>query len=776
MANKLKQDWNNLWQRNNLGSTLGSLGAGFLGAFSVGKQNAQVKDTTEDEVLMDTIENTQFGSGSYDNLLSSFGATNMARTDYTADELRGLTGGQMLGNTLLGMAQGAASGKGLLDRIINVGAAGVAGITGAFVGKRKAKDKAEELNTKAEEANNRYLASFNNAVANTHNTMFNNSLLNMAAKGGKIYIKPNNLGGNLFDDGGLMHQHGGIFSNGVTFIDNGGTHEQNPFEGVQIGVDAQGIPNMVEEGEVIWQNYVFSNRLKPTKEFKDKYKVKGDTFADVAKKMQEESEERPNDPISKRGLEDSMMKLMLEQEKIRSNSERRMPNNMFDKGGKKNNKSKSDTLDTSNMINSILEHDYYVNQLGYRSVPEGKRIEKEIKFQKMVDSITGAGNSPTEIENIFSVFRKDRKYKTGRNKNNKFAWGGYPFEDESPYNYGGMSPEVVEEMLAEAAFEDSRQSGMADDVVEDIKKEAEFIAARQTGMSPEIVESTVKSTPVEPYSYETPTTVPTKPINTKSSKTKTPSTKPQTTKSFSTEYEDPETGYSEGVGNSSWLRYAPVVGSAVGVFSDLLGLTNKPDYKNTKLIQDATRRITPVSYTPIGTYLSYNPLDKNFYSSRLSEQAGATRKAIINQAINPGAAMSGLMATDYNAQTQLGGLYRQAEEYNQAQREKVAGFNRQTDAMNAEMAMRAAIANQNADELRLRAAMAQAQMREQADATASAARSANLTNLFDNLGAVGKESFIMDMIENNPDLLYSYTGKYKNSSACGGKINRKRRK
>ena len=67
MANKLKLDWNNLWQRNNLGSTLGSLGAGFLGAFSVGKQNAQVKDTTEDEVLMDTIENTQLSSTPFRN-------------------------------------------------------------------------------------------------------------------------------------------------------------------------------------------------------------------------------------------------------------------------------------------------------------------------------------------------------------------------------------------------------------------------------------------------------------------------------------------------------------------------------------------------------------------------------------------------------------------------------------------------------------------------------------------------------------------------------------
>lgn len=697
MANKLRQDWDNLWQKDNLSSTLGSFGTGAMGALNVGIQNAKIKDTTEEEALINAAENTQFGSGSYDNLLSSFGVTNMSRTNYTADDLRGLTEEQLAGNTLLGMAQGAASGVGIWDRIIKAGVAGVSGLTGALVGGRKAREKADELNARAEEANNRYLSSFSNAAANTHNTMFNSSLLNMASKGGKIYIKPENrgkftdycggkvtadciargkrsssstirkratfaanarkwhhaLGGNLFDEGGLIHQHGGIFSNGVTFIGNGGTHEQNPFEGVQIGVDAQGTPNMVEEGEVIWNDYVFSNRLKPTKEFKDKYKVKGETFADVAKEIQKESEERPNDPISNNGLEDSMMKLMIEQEGIRNKKPK--INNRFDIGG-----------DIPFMHN-------------------GKSISRE-EFLRLVNL------------------------------------------GDAQVNYGFFTnPQAVN--LREAVGKTNMPI---------LPK----VSSKNTLESTALKEQQRAITPITSSSIETPTYP-----NTKSNSK-----------------------------NSNLLRYAPVIGSAAGVFSDLLGITNKPDYSNINLIQDATNRFTPINYTPIGTYLSYNPMDKNFYSARLGEQAGATRRAITNQAINPGAAMAGLLAADYNAQTQLGGLFRQAEEYNQAQREKVAGFNRQTDAMNAEMAMKAAMANQKADELRLKSAITQAQMREQADATASAARSANLTNLFDNLGAVGKESFIMDMIEKNPDLLYNWMGEYKNNSACGGKINRKRRK
>lgn len=588
--------WKDAWKKKNLSSSIGSVFTGATGIADSFMSNNEIKDTSEEEAAIAATGSTQFGSGSYDNLLSSFSTMDMAATNYTADDVRGLSAGQMVGNTLKGVGSGAVAGAqigGPWGAVIGGAAGLLGGLGGIFSGNKKARDKANELNLEAKRANEQYLASFENAASNTHNTMFNNSLLNMAARGGKLYIQPKRV----FNNGGLMHQHGGIFSNGITFIDNGGTHEQNPFEGVQIGVDAQGIPNMVEEGEVIWQDYVFSNRLQPSEEFKKKYKVKGKTFADVSKELQKESEERPNDPISKNGLEDSMTKLMIEQENIRS---------------------KKDVATSGNMY-------------GF-----GSWLKK--------------------------------------------VFGGKSFEDPL---YGGNS------------------GGSGDDG------------------------------------------------------------------------EDGEKGASD-----NFLRYAPVLGSALGVTSDLFGITNKPDYSNVNLIQDATDRFTPIDYTPIGTYLSYNPFDKNFYSSRLAEQAGATRRAITNQAINPGAAMAGLLAADYNAQTQLGGLFRQAEEYNQAQRERVAGFNRQTDAMNSEMAMKAAMANQKGDELRLKSAMAQAQMRDEIDSRANAARSANLTNLFDNLGSVGKEKFMMDIIEKHPSLLYTFMGEYKggNKEACGGKINRRRRK
>lgn len=124
--------------------------------------------------------------------------------------------------------------------------------------------------------------------------------------------------------GGDLNTNGGDFSNGLIMIGNGGTHEENPMEGVQMGVDDQGTPNLVEEGEVIFNDYVFSDRMNVPNSIRSSLglsKGKNLTFAKAAKKLQKESEERPNDPISKRGLMSAMSKLQQAQEAIRQQNQ-----------------------------------------------------------------------------------------------------------------------------------------------------------------------------------------------------------------------------------------------------------------------------------------------------------------------------------------------------------------------------------------------------------------------------------------------------------------------
>lgn len=229
----------------------------------------------------------------------------------------------------------------------------------------------------------------------------------------------------------------------------------------------------------------------------------------------------------------------------------------------------------------------------------------------------------------------------------------------------------------------------------------------------------------------------------------------------------------------TWLRYAPVVGAAIGLGQNLF---SKPDYTSADAILEAANQAgnyTPVGYTPIGNYLQYRPFDRNFYLSKLNAQAGATRRAIMNTT-SP-SRNAALLAADYNAQGRLGDLARQAEEYNLAQRQAVETFNRGTNMANAEMGLKAAMANQEAA-LKARSSrlsgVAQAMaVRDAVDARRGASMSANLTNFFNSLGDIGREEVMKAWINENPALYYaistggagtSYKGKKKEDKKAKG--------
>lgn len=229
----------------------------------------------------------------------------------------------------------------------------------------------------------------------------------------------------------------------------------------------------------------------------------------------------------------------------------------------------------------------------------------------------------------------------------------------------------------------------------------------------------------------------------------------------------------------TWLRYAPVVGAAIGLGQNLF---SRPDYTSADTILEAANQAgnyTPVGYTPIGNYLQYRPFDRNFYLNKLNAQAGATRRAIMNTT-SP-SRNAALLAADYNAQGRLGDLARQAEEYNLAQRQAVETFNRGTNMANAEMGLKAAMANQEAA-LKARSSrlsgVAQAMaVRDAVDARRGASMSANLTNFFNSLGDIGREEVMKAWINENPALYYaistggagtSYKGKKKEDKKAKG--------
>lgn len=415
--------------------------------------------------------------------------------------------------------------------------------------------------------------------------------------------------------GGELMSNGTEWDNGLTYIGNGGTHEENPMEGVPMGTDYEGNPNLVEQGEVVFNDYVFSNRLFADGGLLESVNLPktydGYSFAAIAERLGSESKERPNDPISRRGLLSSMSRLQQAQEIVRQNMAGQEENKKYAHGGRKVNK--FDGLDSDTM---------FLDGMDYGDGQDYGTLLEPISSEDLLDEIMASSDAGEENSN-------------------------------------------------------------------------------------------------------------------KSSKL-------------------------------TWLRYAPVVGSAIGLAQNLF---SKPDYSSADEILDAANsagNYMPIGYTPIGNYLQYKPLDRNYYINKLDAQAGATRRAIMNTT-SP-SRNAALLAADYNAQGRLGDLARQAEEYNLAQRQAIETFNRGTNMANAEMGLKAAMANQEAQQkarsARLSGVAQAMTMRDAVDARRGASMSANMTNFFNSLGDIGREEYSRNMIMSNPALYYSIDSKgnvsYKN--------------
>lgn len=440
--------------------------------------------------------------------------------------------------------------------------------------------------------------------------------------------------------GGDLNTNGGDFSNGLIMIGNGGTHEENPMEGVQMGMDAQGIPNLVEEGEVIFNDYVFSDRMNVPNSMRSSLglsKGKSLTFAKAAKKLSKEAEERPNDPISRRGLFDSMSKLQQVQESLRQQDQEGNSGVQYAHGGR-------------------------MGILFDGPGPDADFLNLSRKAHLFGDSVPD--QTSTTAPSIYD-------------------------------NNGILTPEGL-------TYSRASHLGVP---IEDIQA----------------AESINKGTNDEPNDKKFDLTA---------------------------------------------LRYAPIIGAAIGLGQNIF---SKPDYSSSDAILNAASeagRYTPVGFNPLGDYLTYRPFDRNYYINKLNAQSGATRRAIVNQSAgNRATALAGLLAADYNAQGKLGDLARQAEEYNLGQREKVATFNRGTNQFNSEMGLKAAMANQEtalkARSQRLSGVAQAMAVRDAVDARRGASMSANLTNLFNSLGDIGREEYSRNMIMSNPALYYSIDSKGK---------------
>lgn len=515
------------------------------------------------------------------------------------------------------------------------------------------------------------------------NEKVQNALLNNAANINNMQIE--NLLGNYAAFGGELNTQGGDFTNGLISINAGGSHEINPNEGVPMGTDSEGVPNLVEEGETIFNDYVFSKRLKVPKAIRDKYKLRGVkdlSFADASKKLAEESKERPNDPISIRGLNAFMNDLTMAQEYVKQQKELKENQevNKFDQGGY-----------------SGEWNDNYVKP-GLEGTPMwfAQNLNEQVIDPFNMGTTMDDYVNPVNISNIpekptdwTGVYRYMRDYK-----------GNVP---DKPITKG--------------------------------------VILNPTNETPTIIKPDGSTT----YKQVIETTNPDY------------GTKAQ-------EYLNKNNDISTDIkGSPTWMRYIPAFASGVMSLTDALGLTNKPNYREADMVLNAARnsgKYSPIKYNPIGNYMRYKPLDRDYILNTMNAQSESTRRALINNAgLNRGTLAASMLASDYNALNAVGDAIMKQELANREQEQRVEEFNRATNIQNSTGFLEADKANQaalmNTRSAYLNGILSAAQMRQAERQAASQSRSLNLSNFINSLGDIGRENYQRNMIVSDPSKYYT---------------------
>lgn len=315
----------------------------------------------------------------------------------------GLTGAEIYNptyNTKLGKIAGAVnnqSGK-MMGKIapmaLNIVAPGVGtavGMAGKAVGTGLNASKNEEAN----------------GQLNLGNSMLPNMLGNNME--GIAQMETMGAAGAMqFKQGGLMH------------INEGGTHEQNAMGGVPIGPNA-----LVEEGETINNDFVFSDRLTPMGSKK--------TYAQLSKRIDSKYKLRPHDPLSKEAKQMELDNLALQQE---SQKEMMSYGGVMAYGGKAFTGPVTQTVlnynqEPSSMSNFMEPESVYENPVNSQILAKGGKIYiKPENRGKFTASANRAGMGVQEFARHVLANKEDysstqvKRANFARNFGGKKAYGG----------------------------------------------------------------------------------------------------------------------------------------------------------------------------------------------------------------------------------------------------------------------------------------------------------------------------------------------------------------
>lgn len=738
---------NGAFSKGNLAGTMGSMASGVSGIVNAAVKNAEV-DTSEADTAIEAVNGFKPNKSSLDDLATSFNSLQYANSDWTGKDFS-IDTGEALANMGSALLQGASTGAVAGPWGALAGAAAGLATSGAgwIAGAVKAKSKADELNRLAEESNN---------AANERAIYARDSILskmqNQRMQGIKAY------GGDLLLSGD--------FSNGITFINEGGIHEENPYEGVPIGVDNEGTPNLVEEGEVIFNDYVFSNRLYPNKKLLEEYnfpiKYRKLTFAEIAEDLQKESSERPNDKISLDGLNMLMNKLITIQEEIRSKQPKK--GNRFDIGGPSASYSLTPPqMQLLKIAEQVLKN-VNIPTSTKESVPTSgvtpatKNIEPVPTLKDTEQALKNAAQQSISV-NPDSFSKKDDSLPSLKNIEQELTEAGV-----KSVKLGEPLPQLkdTEQALKNAALPTINGS-------ENLNKMSKLFINNRDEFNKQYHKG---------VAIDVPSKTSGKASGKASSKTfgKTSSNSGNSSNSgVGVTGTSKTSGASDDSGETSfnWNDLGRLAPAFTNAGLAIYNAVKKPDYSNADAIVQAAREIPIAEYTPIGGKMTYTPIDKNPVINKQMSASRALAKDIQNNAINGVQALGNLQNLGFNTTSAIGDTLLKAANENVAEQLRINEYNRSIDQFNAQLRAQAEQRNQARASQIAEAVAKRSQMKELIDAGKAAAVTSNINAVSDDIGAYFTEKEQESWIENNPSLADAYAMLHKKK--CGGYLTKRRK-
>lgn len=738
-------------------------------------------------------------SGITDNtgLLSAFASTPLLSTP-TAETFRNKSYGQDFMSALSAGVNGAMSTKSPWGALF-----GVADAATSIFGRAKARRNAEELAPIVKRKNLDFLKDY--ALAATDVDARNDF--------GRMLGYYNDPLEYAF--GGPLQTNGGDYNGGLTYIDEGGRHEENPYEGVPSGVDANGVPNLVEEGEIIWNDdYVFSDRLDIPEELKEKYKLgrggKKVTFADAIAKLTKENNISPNDPITKDTTKAIVEEFIDAQEKIRTENQLEALEEL-DIAQMNDFLAQLDAAQSMEMRAPSAQQgmempDYDMELPNEAPVIEGEMMPPGYAFggHKFEEAGDKKGNrfwddfisqlneykaslGDSALAGRYSV---DRNFNTGDFKTIKDLENSDEYKAFTKYVLDHSEDADVQRYLKTL---DARTGKKAKKLFVDGKLRKDWKAIYEKRRTDGLggvyhLYGNIGNDVIEPAVATAEKVQEAQPATTPKPDTKADESLKALAQSLFKEEEKKAAARPKFEYRPTWQRDIPILGAGMDFLYRRL---NSPDYSNADAVIDTARMVgTPVNIPveTIGDYRRRNPYDERYLVNLANQNRAAGVRTLTNTAGgNRAMDLLGAANLAHSSQADLGEIMRQAYLANRNDDAQVAEFNRGTNLynMNAinQRNMAQASLNSQRQGMMLNGLTHGYTMRQNIHDSWDNDAMESFNSMLASIGAKGKENEEYNMLTSMAEqgyypYYYDKDGimQFARPAKKGGKLNRKKRR